>query len=89
MKRKKLVFLSLFLVCICSKAQEITGKVEDESGEPLSFANILLQAASDSTLIKGAISDETGDYLFENVSGGTYFVTASMVGFFHKIIRDF
>ncbi|MEM8846049.1 MAG: outer membrane beta-barrel family protein [Bacteroidota bacterium] len=84
MKRKSLFFLLLFLVCLFMKAQEITGKVEDESGEALSFANILLQTKSDSTLVKGAISDEVGNYKFENVPTGVYFITASMVGFTQK-----
>lgn len=64
-----------------AKSQEIRGKVIDGDGAGLAFANVLLQTANDSTLVKGAITNEEGDFRFTDIPSGNYLVTASMVGF--------
>ena len=81
MNEKNFFFLVLFLCCLQLKAQEIRGKVIDQNSEGLAFANILLQKASDSSLVKGAITNEIGNFKFENTASGRYWITASMVGF--------
>ncbi len=78
--------LNLFalLACIahCSYGQNsIGGQVQDDLGQPLSFANVLLLKASDSTLAKGTITEENGQFLLENIAQGQYMVTVSMIGF--------
>lgn len=60
------------------------GQVNDEMGIPLSFANVLLLKVSDSTLVKGTITEENGQFLFENVSQGNYIISVSMIGFKSK-----
>ena len=39
---------------------QIAGAIKTENGQPLSFANVLLLSASDSSLIKGQVSGEDG-----------------------------
>ncbi|MEO9511368.1 MAG: outer membrane beta-barrel family protein [Flavobacteriaceae bacterium] len=84
MDKRKLIFIPLFLLGIFTWAQEINGKVNDENEIGLAFANVLLQTATDSTLVKGAITDDTGAFNFEGIPTGNYLVTASMVGFATK-----
>lgn len=75
--------------CYINAQQKIQGSIISDDGNTLSFANVLLQAAKDSTLVKGAISNENGKYLFEDIAVGHYIITASMVGFTSKSIDPF
>ena len=78
----KIFLIVLIFVMPFSQAQNsISGKVQDIEGEPLSFANVLLLKTSDSTLIKGTITEITGEFLLDNIPPGTYTLSASMVGF--------
>ncbi len=83
MKTFTLIFASLFLFTLTLPAQNnalITGRVVDDKGLPIEFANILLLKPSDSTLIKGNVSDSLGQYSFEKVSAGSYLISATMIG---------
>ncbi len=74
--------LSLFLITEATFAQtgSISGQLQGEN-EPLAFANVLLLQASDSTLIKGDLSDENGTYSFDINARGEYLIKAEMVGY--------
>ena len=68
---------------------QIAGAIKTENGQPLSFANVLLLSASDSSLIKGQVSGEDGGYLIKNVAAGDYLLKASMVGFLEYCSQPF
>ena len=72
--------LFLFLAALAALAQTITGTVRDERGQPASFAVIKLLRSADSTLVKGTIATEAGQYSFASVADGTYQIQASLVG---------
>lgn len=78
-----LPLLSIF--CLFSSSGfcsgSITGKVVDDMGEPLPFANVLLLLPSDSTLIKGEVTNLDGKYSFDNVPVGEYLLSVTMVGY--------
>lgn len=74
------LFLTVFTFSIYAQCT-INGKVEDNSSEPIPFVNVLLLDNKDSTLVKGAVSDETGKYTINNIQPGKYLLTASMVGY--------
>ncbi|MCK8491137.1 TonB-dependent receptor [Spirosoma sp. RP8] len=59
----------------------VSGQVNTGAGKPLEFATMMLVKAKDSTLVKGAISEATGKYIFENVGAGQYRVAAQQVGY--------
>jgi hypothetical protein len=78
--------VAMLLLCSSAFAQsslkgKVGGEVQEISAKPLPFATVLLLNAKDSTLAKGAISSETGNYEFENVALGRYLVSATMMGF--------
>lgn len=60
---------------------KVSGEIKETGGKPLPFATLLLLKAKDSTLVKGAITSETGYYEVENVVEGRYLIAANMVGF--------
>lgn len=72
----------LFLHTKIATAQiTITGVVLDETGSPLPTANIILLQPADSSVIKGAVTDNLGMYELNNIIPGRYLLSVSMVGF--------
>lgn len=57
----------VFVICITCNivciAQNITGKVVDEKGNAIQYANVALLQSNDSAFIKGVVSDATGCFL--------------------------
>ena len=58
----------------------ISGEVISQSKTSVSYANVLLLSV-DSTLIKGAVSNEMGSFTFDNIVEGEYMIAVSMLGF--------
>ena len=77
--------LILLLLCITTSAityaQKITGNVKDEQGKALQGATVALKRTTDSSTIKLAVSNSTGNYSFINTGSGRYFVNTSHVGY--------
>jgi hypothetical protein len=74
----------LFLYCLLpfqALPQSIHGRVQDALGAPLPFATVLLLDAGDSSLVKGTVSGEKGDFRLDKVKVGTYLLTASLIGY--------
>jgi len=59
----------------------IEGRVTDQNDEPVSYANIVIRALSDSSLVGGTISAEDGTFSFLHNKPGTFLVTARFVGY--------
>jgi hypothetical protein len=80
---KKLLFLLNFtLFAFVSNAQvEVQGKITDEKNAPLPFVSVALLSAKDSTLVKGALTDESGNFSIPSVSEGNYLILTTSVGF--------
>lgn len=71
-----------FLLALDARVQStLTGTVLDESQSPLPSATVLLLDPTDSTLVKGNVTDDEGFYRFENLQPDTYLILVSMVGF--------
>ena len=93
MKKIYLAMITLLLVIIQISASpkvwaqakltgsKITGSVIDDQKKPLDFATIILLKTKDSTMVKTSMTDLSGNYAFENMAAGDYFITATMVGY--------
>ena len=77
----KITLLLFILLSFNVFSQSIKGRVQDINRRPLPFVNVLLLNAKDSALIKGAVSDTSGVYTLDNISFGTYLLSASMIGY--------
>jgi len=79
---KTLLHIILFLVSYSLFAQStITGKVTDNTKQPLSFSNVVLYDNSSNKALKAVIVEENGTYQFNDVKNGTYVVEASLFGY--------
>ena len=83
----KINYISLLVLLACSSnlfAQtnfNISGNILEANNNTMPFANVLLLKASDSTLIKGTLSNENGSFLIKEVPSGSYLLLSSLVGF--------
>ncbi len=89
MKTNLTVLLLLFIGIFSLNAQHtISGKIVDTENQPLSYANIILYKIGDENP-KGTVSDDQGNYRFENLESGSYKMEISMLGFETKKIEEF
>ncbi len=74
------VFL-IFSTQLLFGQNNITGQILDEQKQPAPFCNVLLLNAQDSSLVKGALTDEDGDFQINNVAAGSFILKYSMIGY--------
>ena len=60
-------------------AQLVSGVAKDETGSPINGTTISLHRASDSAVVKLAVSKENGAYSFSGIKEGNYRVSASHI----------
>ncbi len=60
---------------------QLSGKITTVADEPLPYANFVVFKASDSSMVKGAMTDDVGSFLIEDVPNGQYYVSISILGF--------
>ena len=59
----------IFVECIQKSDHRLIGKLIDEQGRPVSFANIVLYHPADSTMIGGGVTNEAGDFVIPCAAG--------------------
>lgn len=59
----------------------IHGTVRDMNDAPIADATVLLLHPADSALVKGTVTNSKGNYFFENIPSGDYFMGFSHTGF--------
>ncbi|WP_421830328.1 carboxypeptidase regulatory-like domain-containing protein [Larkinella sp.] len=84
-----LLFVSGILTAQPPQFGEVTGLVHDSGGSPLELVTLLLLKATDSTLVKGTVSNQQGVYEFETIPVGTYLMATSLAGFLKTYSRVF
>jgi iron complex outermembrane recepter protein len=67
----------------------VSGSLLDEQGKPMIYATASLLNAQDSSIVKGAISNEAGVYTFEHIKTGHYIIKASTVGYEKAVTQPF
>jgi outer membrane receptor protein involved in Fe transport len=87
MPAKKWIFF-FFCVVTASSAvaqqttSEIVGIIIDKaSRKPIEFANVELLKISDSSLVKGNVTDNKGKFLLEQVKPGDYLLRSGFIGY--------
>jgi len=84
-RKKGYLLLGLLILPFWGFAQqiEVKGCIVEESGNaltPVSYVNIALMG-NDSTLVKGEVSDEKGNFSMKGIKNGDYILSASFVGY--------
>ena len=55
------------------------GRVTDNAGEPVAYANVVLLSRTDSTVVNGTVTDESGSYVLPTDEDGILMV--AMMGY--------
>ncbi|GAB4037229.1 outer membrane beta-barrel protein [Spirosoma gilvum] len=76
-----IVLLGGNYIALAKKDPVLTGIVRDPAGSTVEFATVALHRAADSVVVKTEFSDASGSFHFDHLPAGTYFVSASQVGF--------
>ena len=66
MNKRTLITFLCFSAITPMMAQNIKGKIVDEKGEPLAFANVVLLNRQDSAFVKGVVSGEDGHFAIDS-----------------------
>jgi hypothetical protein len=81
MGRGLLLLNGLILLTFATTAQNIKGTVKDSEGAALANASVSLRVAKDSSIVKLAVTDASGQYQFKNIKDGRYLTNATYVGY--------
>ncbi len=74
-----ILFFSSFTLNVFSST--LKGVVQDQNNKPISYVTVMLLNSKDSTLVKGDVTDENGQFQFDQLSNGNYILSSSNVGF--------
>lgn len=86
MKKIYLLFLySLVFPLMASGQGIVKGKVVEENGQPLPYANVILMSESDSTIITGGVTDDNGEFSLEGKVGTL--LKVAMIGYKDTILK--
>lgn len=78
----KRLFLMCYIIAICSSAMaQVSGRLQDVQGAPVPFANVILLKAADSSIFKGAVSDEQGGFVITGVPAAQYILRVNAIGY--------
>jgi hypothetical protein len=88
MKTTNFLFLSMLiyflgisnLAATPKEVARITGKITDQKGEPVPYANVAL-VQLDGALVDGAVSDEDGSFLIESTKTAKVKLVVSSIGY--------
>lgn len=83
------ILILLLAVAAAASSQKLTGTAKNDQGKPLPLAHVTLQRAEDSTIIKIDITDSSGNYEFNPVQPGNYFVEITHTGYTAKTSLPF
>ena len=68
---------------------KVSGTILDDKSKPLPYGTVALLKAKDSTVVKGAISNDAGLYTFDRLNQGNYIVRVTTVGFSKAYSKPF
>src|SRR4249919_2672300 len=81
MKKILPLLSALIFISFTLKAQSIKGIVKDADGKLLANASVSLLNAKDSAVVKLAVTNNSGEYKFQNIKDGKYLANVSYVGY--------
>jgi 5-hydroxyisourate hydrolase-like protein (transthyretin family) len=77
--------LLTILVYAQNKPGKISGTVLSPDKKPVESATVQLQRANDKALVKAAVTDKAGNYVFEKIAEGNYIISFAAAGFTKQV----
>ncbi|HYG40577.1 MAG TPA: TonB-dependent receptor [Cytophagales bacterium] len=60
---------------------KVSGEIVDPNNKPLAYSTVMLLKASDSSLVKGEVTNEEGKFALESIPYGKYILSSSLIGY--------
>lgn len=73
--------LALNFALAQSAGYQIAGKIADHNNKAINTATVSLLATKDSSVVKTLVGDANGNFTFDNIKNGSYFVRVTTIGF--------
>lgn len=73
--------LCMPLTFLIAQTNSINGSILDANNNAVPFATIALKNSSDSSLYKGDISDENGEFVFQHLKPSKYYIEIKITGY--------
>jgi hypothetical protein len=84
-----IIFMILSAFNIDAQDAGINGRVTDENNSPVIYATVVLKNAGDSSVYKGEVTNESGEFIFQHLKNGSYFLQVNSVGYSIKTLPVF
>ena len=81
MRNTILFYIILAPLALLAQDYDISSKVIDSQKKPVSFANVILLKAKDSSFVKGVVSENDGSCKFSQLDADHYLIKVSFVGY--------
>lgn len=81
MKQTIIALIAWLTTSITALAYNVTGVVLDEDSQPMIKATVRVLTPKDSTAVKGALTNEKGEFRITDVKNGSYLLESSYVGY--------
>lgn len=81
MKHLYYILLFLLMPVLLNAQTTISGLVTDQNNQPVEYATVALFSQTDSTLVKGELTNTKGEFTIAQVLKGQYFAKISYVGY--------
>lgn len=78
------LLLGLSTLTLFSQSLSLTGQVLNENHEPLAYANVLLLNPTDSSLVKGTVTEDDGTFEMSAIEAGDYRLAFDMIGYLQQ-----
>ncbi len=88
MKKFFTIALVLTTGLYSSQNGEVKGKLTDDEKNVVPFSTVLLKSKADSSLIKGEITNEQGEFHITGIKNGNYFLMLPSVSHQKKFVND-
>ena len=88
-KAKPLLFIILCLPTLSQAQLQVKGLLNDENGSPLPYASVLLLNGSDSSFVRGQVSDDKGLFSIATADAGAYFISVTAIGYQEESTKIF
>lgn len=88
LKKANIFFIAFFFFYSAHAQNSITGKIITPDSKPIANANVLLLNSTDTSLIKGDVTNSSGQFSFQNIVDGKYLISCSFIGFETRYLPD-
>lgn len=78
----KVIFFNLLLFFVLKNTVgQVSGKVTTPNGQPVTFVSVILLKSTDSSFVKGSLTNKNGDYSLGNIKHERYILRISSTGY--------